>query len=816
MSEIDHKKALDALAKLAPWRADDRETWLKVGMALHSVSYDLLPEWDTWSKQSDKYRPNECARQWKHFKDDGGIGLGTLLAWAKEDSRGLPPATITKRRSAKPAEKTRTYCATLEAAINDWAHRVGGTSSQKWPYPGDHQFWTVRFDLPGTDPETGKVKKTIRPFHHNGSGYVCADPPGKLPVYGSDKLTSAGPVVVVEGERKVDTLRKIGLPAVTSAHGCGSAKKSNWAPLAGREIMVLPDNDQCGQKYAEEVAAILAALGCMVRIVNLPGLPPKGDIVDWISADGPMDGKTDEEIKACVLSLAQTAPIWMSPAVSVTSTPTPKPIEPFRAFLVDCLPEPVRSFVVQAAAAMCCDESFIALPLLAASAAAVGNCFRIELKKGWTEPCILWCVVVAESGTLKSPALELALRPVRNRQRRAMKEYTAAVEKYDGDIMKYEIELAAWRKAKGTTDSPVKPKPPVCWRNTTEDITVEALALMLVTSWRGLLVAKDEWTGWLRSFGQYKGGRGGDEAHWLNMHGGRQLIVDRKTTGTIFVPRAAVSICGGIQPGPLARALRPEFHENGLLARVLFAYPPRKRKQWSETGINPAMEQAIAELFDKLYSLEPIIDDNGDPQPDILHLSPEAKLLWITFFNAHAEEQVHLSGDEAAAWSKLEGYAARLAMVVHCLRWATGDTTLAHSGAVDDKSMEAGIKLSQWFGYEAKRVYSILDQDNESLVWTDLVEWVRRLGGRVTVRDLSHHDRQYQPAEVAENALNRLVKAGLGRWEPVGPTAKGGRPTMCFVLTEGVSVTTTPENSRNSEVSVTETTEPTEERGRAV
>ena len=299
------------------------------------------------------------------------------------------------------------------------------------------------------------------------------------------------------------------------------------------------------------------------------------------------------------------------------------------------------------------------------------------------------------------------------------------------------------------------------------------------------------------------------------MHGGRPLIVDRKTTGTIFVPRAAVSICGGIQPGPLARALRPEFHENGLLARVLFAFPPRRRKQWTETEIDPAMEQVIGELFDKLYSLEAIIDDNGDLQPGVLRLSPEAKKMWIAFFNAHADEQTQLSGDEAAAWSKLEGYAARLAMVVHCIRWAAGDTTLAHSGVVDDRSMEAGITLSRWFGYEAKRVYAILEQDDESHASTELIERVRRLGGRITARDLSHHDRQYQPTEAAEKALNGLVTAGLGRWEHVGPTAKGGRPTMCFVLTEGISVTKTSANGRNSEVSVTDTAA-SEEGGGAV
>jgi len=471
--------------------------------------------------------------------------------------------------------------------------------------------------------------------------------------------------------------------------------------------------------------------------------------------------------------------------------PLPKaipPMEPYRPFPLECIPEPVRSFVKQAAAAMCCDESYIALPFLAAAAAAVGNCLRIELKKGWTEPCILWCVVVAESGTLKSPALELALRPVRHRQRLAMKEHSAAMETYEADLVQYEIDLAASRKAKGTIDRPLKPQPPVCWRNITEDTTVEALAMLLVSNWRGLLVGKDEWAGWLRSFGQYKQGRGGDEAHWLNMHGGRPMIVDRKSTGTIFVSHAAVSICGGIQPGPLARALRPEFHENGLLARVLFAYPPIKRKRWTEVEIEPAMEKTISELFEKLYSLEPIPDDNGDPQPGILRLSAEAKTRWIRFFNAHADEQIHLSGDEAAAWSKLEGYAARLAMVIHCLRWTAGDSMLAHFGVVDYTSMEAGINLSRWFGQETRRVYAMLGESDDDRDRRRLVELIRQKGGAVTPRELMRGSRMFPKTADAEAAIEELAKLGYGKWEDVPPGPQGGRPTRRFALVDGADV----------------------------
>ena len=81
--------ALEALDHLASWRADDRETWLKVGMALHSVDDGLLSAWDEWSQLSEKYQAKECARQWRSFKANGGVGLGSLISWARADS-GIP------------------------------------------------------------------------------------------------------------------------------------------------------------------------------------------------------------------------------------------------------------------------------------------------------------------------------------------------------------------------------------------------------------------------------------------------------------------------------------------------------------------------------------------------------------------------------------------------------------------------------------------------------------------------------------------------------------------------------------------------------
>ena len=105
------------------------------------------------------------------------------------------------------------------------------------------------------------------------------------------------------------------------------------------------------------------------------------------------------------------------------------------------------------------------------------------------------------------------------------------------------------------------------------------------------------------------------------------FIVDRKTGNprTIFVPQAAVSVCGGIQPAILHRALGIEHRESGLAARLLLTCPPRKAKRWTEADIDPAAEAEIAGLIDRLYELQPTIGDEGEPRPVVVGLTPDAK-----------------------------------------------------------------------------------------------------------------------------------------------------------------------------------------------
>ncbi len=127
----------------------------------------------------------------------------------------------------------------------------------------------------------------------------------------------------------------------------------------------------------------------VVKVVELPDLPDHGDIVDWIDDHG--DAAEPEELRRQVEALANEA-------VAIQSVRPAARILQFQPFPTDTLPEPMRGFVVAGAKAMGCDTSYFALPMLTSVAAAIGNTRRIQLKRGWTEPAILWTAIVGDSG----------------------------------------------------------------------------------------------------------------------------------------------------------------------------------------------------------------------------------------------------------------------------------------------------------------------------------------------------------------------------------------------------------------------------------
>ncbi len=464
-------------------------------------------------------------------------------------------------------------------------------------------------------------------------------------------------------------------------------------------------------------------------------------------------------------------------------------------FPTELLPEPLGSLVRTGSAATGCDPAHIAVPLLCGLAGAIGTTHRIRLKRRWTEPAGIWGAVVAPSGTQKSPGFDIALAPLRRAQDEALHRY--AIERAEWEVADalYEVEQARWKRkaASGKCepgDPPGAPAEPKARRLLISDTTVQAIAPILQANPRGVLLEREELNGWLASFEQYSSGKpGADSAQWLSMHGGRHITVDRKggNPPMIHVPMALVSITGGIQPGILRRAMVSEHRESGMVARFLYAMPPRRRKQWFDEDVPAEVEDAVSRVFDRLLAFS--MEGTGEADVRMVDPTPEAKAAIVRFVNEHGEEAWGLSDELAATWSKLEGYAFRLALVLHMARWAADASERLPRITIDADSVEAGVKLSRWFAGEARRIHDLLGATADEHARMELAGWIERRGGAVTVH------------------LDGLQAEGLGAWMDPEPGPEGGRPAKLFQLGAAAPVTETPRGDPETEVSVTVTRE---------
>ena len=167
-------------------------------------------------------------------------------------------------------------------SVHSYRHRQLGQPVQVWAYrhaDGELAGYAARWDR----PDGGKE---FRPLILEGGRWQPKGIPEPRPLYNLPELGERpdAPVLVVEGEKTSDAGREL-LPAyvlVTSMNGAKAPHLSDWKPLKGREVVVWPDNDIDGQRYARTVAELVLDEGASkARIVQLPeGLPSKWDLAD--------------------------------------------------------------------------------------------------------------------------------------------------------------------------------------------------------------------------------------------------------------------------------------------------------------------------------------------------------------------------------------------------------------------------------------------------------------------------------------------------------------------------------------------------------
>ena len=136
----------------------------------------------------------------------------------------------------------------------------------------------------------GKPVKTYRQRHKVNGEYIdnvkgIRQVPYRLPEL-INAAAASKIIFIAEGEKCADAVITLGGAATCNAMGAGKWPDGLTPFFKGADVVILPDNDKPGAKHAGMVAGKLQGVAKRVRVLDLPGLPPKGDVADWIAAGG--------------------------------------------------------------------------------------------------------------------------------------------------------------------------------------------------------------------------------------------------------------------------------------------------------------------------------------------------------------------------------------------------------------------------------------------------------------------------------------------------------------------------------------------------
>ena len=244
---------------------------------------------------------------------DSGRAIRTLVERFRIDS---------SHNQRQPQKRKGKLHPTLAKAIESarWSaqkkNRDSWRETGRWRYDDSlgHEFaYVVRFD--------SQNAKTYRPIHRDGDGWRIGDPAGYWPLYRlPDVMESDEQVIVVEGEKSADALTVLGFKATTSAYGAKSPKKTDWSPLANRNVMLCPDNHEPGERYIHLVASVhIGHHASSLHVLRLPDLEPGQDAYDFIEHRRSA-GRTDTEVREEIQKLMDAAPEWTGPAGEIAET----------------------------------------------------------------------------------------------------------------------------------------------------------------------------------------------------------------------------------------------------------------------------------------------------------------------------------------------------------------------------------------------------------------------------------------------------------------------------------------------------------------
>lgn len=558
----------------------------------------------------------------------------------------------------------------------------------------------------------GGAKKPLQPFGYIEWGHETA-------------------IVIVEGEKCVAALKKMGVAATTLIGGCNGWKSGYEKYFQNKQVVLLPDQDAPGFKFIANVAKQIAPVVRSYQIVLLPGLKEKEDICDWLENGGSIEDlkrlcqATPKNNLSC---LQEEKPQSAESKTWGELKELPSIHTPVQDIPPEIIPESLRLWVTDIAERMQVPLVCVTVLALTVVGSLIGRKVRVYPKKedDWYEVANLWSMIIMPSGRLKSPIIHAVLKPLQELSEKAEREFAVSAKESELGAAVHEAKILAAKKeiqkvaSSRNSDAKLEKAQrdlmflqentaghPSAKRYKIHDATVEKIGELLKANTNGLLLIRDELSGWLSSLERM--GREGDREFFLEAWNGKgSYDVDRITRGTIHIPALCLSILGGIPPSKIESyvesAVSGGAGNDGLLQRFGLMVHADFKKDWRlvDRAPNKLAYERVKQTFANLDSLEA----HGE---DVLsfRFAPEAQELFYSWLT-RLEMSIRAEENDCDAFvshiSKYRKLVPALALQFFLLK-RLEEARLGER--IDRGSLEAAIEWARHLEMHARRVYSL-------------------------------------------------------------------------------------------------------------
>ena len=394
-------------------------------------------------------------------------------------------------------------------------------------------------------------------------------------------------------------------------------------------------------------------------------------------------------------------------------------------FPVECLPDSLRLWLIDCSERIQCPIDYIAVGAMVVLATVVGRKMGImpKRKDDWLVIPNLWGMIVGPPSVMKTPSLREPMRGLETLEKAGASQHKQALKAWEAKQMiqeeqKKKLKEGIKKSLKNNEDpmetimaslQAMEEEPPHRKRFIVNDTTVEKLGEILSENPNGVLMFRDELTGFFNSM--EKTGHELDRAFYLEAwNGDKGFTYDRIGRGTVDIESVCVSILGGIQPSPLANYIRQALSNgsgnDGLLQRFQLGVFPDISPNWKNVDEYPnkAMQEEAFATIHRLHALDfnqcGATLEEGGKFPS-LRFTEEAQRMFDDW-RSQLEHEIRSSEEHPALiahFSKYRSFIPTLALLTHLAENGNGAVTLT--------ALEKALKWDAYLRTHARRIYSL-------------------------------------------------------------------------------------------------------------